>query len=877
MEERVEQFFQCGGPPGRDGKIILARPQIDALLERAAQCPLVFVVAGAGYGKTQAVDSFLRKNPSAAARIRFSDRDNDEGWFWENFTQSVDLVFPEWAALLRETGFPTDKEQFELLAGRCRDYIKPGIKYIMVYDDFHLLRNKAVLAFMEGMVNIPVPYITSVIISRAEPAINTVNLFSKGLLAKISEGDLRFSPEEMDAYLEMLELRLPPGAAEALYRETEGWAFAINLAGVSIKNENGVERGQNAMRRSIFNLIGGEFFFAASGGLKKYLIKLSLIDHLFLDLMAELAGDSAVLEEMRGISSLIHFDAYSNGCQIHRLLREYLRGKQGELSPEEKRDVYLRAARWCGENQLTLEAAAYYEKAGAYDRIIDLVYTLPVSLPDNTIDFLLALFDRAPRDLFDHDASASVLYTRLLMTRGRMEEAAAAARQFIARFEGLPPSSFQARVLAGAHNNLGFIGVITSLYTGDCRFAASFEKAHEYATGGDFRLRDPAITASINAYTCRVGDAAKGGPERYIAELDAAEPHIIATLGGAFAGFADIARMELAFYRMELEDAEMFAHRALLKAQKWREYEAQNRALFYLLRLQVAMGNYEGVEEVFKLLDNILQTADYGNRHIFYDIVTGWFFAHIGESRRIAPWLKKDFEEQQFNSVVSGMETQVRIRWFMAEENYAAALDCLENHESRGLGAFLFGRVTIHILRAIGQYRTGEPERALKALETAYFLAKPNALDMPFVEMGEPLRILAGEALKAGTTGIPPAWLEMIRRNASAYGKRLTAVAARFRGGFKKTAPPGVFLSRREQAVLRGLSRGLTREEIAGDENLTLNTVKALIAGLYDKLGAINRADAIRIAAESGIIQRAGEKQPHPGAKGVPGGGSAVS
>jgi LuxR family maltose regulon positive regulatory protein len=866
MEEPVEQFFQCGGPPSRESQLILARPQIDALLEKAALCPLVFVIAGAGYGKTQAVDSFLSQYPAVVTRFRFSGRDNDQAWFWENFIQSVDLTFPEGAALLRETGFPTEKEQFDLLAGRCRDYIKPGVKYIMVYDDFHLLQNKAILAFIEGLVQILAPHVTSVIISRAEPAINTVKLFSKGLLAKISEGDLRFSPEEMDAYLELLEVRLPPGAAKALYRETEGWAFAINLAGTAIKNENSPGEGLKAMRRTIFNLIGGEFFFAASAELKKYLIKLSLIDHLFLDLMVELAEGGAatnrgVLEEMRGISSLIHFDADSNGCQMHRLLREYLRGKQGELSPEEKRDLYLRAARWCGENQLTPEAVGYYEKAGAYDRIIDLVYTLPISLPDKTIDFLLGVFDRAPRDLYDHEGSASVLYTRLLMTRGRMEDAAAAARQFIVRFEGLPPSSFSARVLSGAYNNLGFIGMITSLYTGDCQFAAAFAKAHQYDSGGDYRPRDPAIIASINAYTCRAGDAARGGPERYIAELDAAEPHLMATLGGAFAGFTDIARMELAFYRMELEDAEMFAHRALFKAQKWREYEALNRALLYLLRLYVAMGNYEGVEEVFKLLDNILQTTDYRYRYFFYDIVTGWFFAHIGEPRRIAAWLKKDFEERHFNSVMSGMETQVRIKWFMAEENYTAALACMESQESRGVGAFLFGRVTIWILRAIGQYRTGDTARALAALEKAYLLAEPNALDMPFVEMGEPLRLLAGEALKAGTTAIPPGWLEMIRRSASAYGKRFATAAARFRGGVKDTAPAGIFLSRREQAVLSGLSQGLTREEIAGDENLTLNTVKALITGLYDKLGAINRADAIRIAAEMGIIQRGGEKQ----------------
>jgi LuxR family maltose regulon positive regulatory protein len=49
--------------------------------------------------------------------------------------------------------------------------------------------------------------------------------------------------------------------------------------------------------------------------------------------------------------------------------------------------------------------------------------------------------------------------------------------------------------------------------------------------------------------------------------------------------------------------------------------------------------------------------------------------------------------------------------------------------------------------------------------------------------------------------------------------------------------------------VLTGLSQGLTREEIAGASGISLNTVKSVIRSVYNKLGALNRADAVRIAA----------------------------
>jgi LuxR family maltose regulon positive regulatory protein len=63
-------------------------------------------------------------------------------------------------------------------------------------------------------------------------------------------------------------------------------------------------------------------------------------------------------------------------------------------------------------------------------------------------------------------------------------------------------------------------------------------------------------------------------------------------------------------------------------------------------------------------------------------------------------------------------------------------------------------------------------------------------------------------------------------------------------------------LSRREKEVLTGLSQGFTRNEIAGLFSLSVNTVKSIIRSVYNKLGAVNRADAVRIATQLGLLER---------------------
>ncbi|MDR2304776.1 MAG: helix-turn-helix transcriptional regulator, partial [Treponema sp.] len=98
---------------------------------------------------------------------------------------------------------------------------------------------------------------------------------------------------------------------------------------------------------------------------------------------------------------------------------------------------------------------------------------------------------------------------------------------------------------------------------------------------------------------------------------------------------------------------------------------------------------------------------------------------------------------------------------------------------------------------------------------------------------------------------IPRPWLEMIRNRASVYGKKILLAMEEHDAPNPEPAPD---LTWREKAVLRALSRGWNREKIAEYLATSVNTVKAEISSAYTKLGALNRADAVRIAAKLRIF-----------------------
>ncbi|MDR1375185.1 MAG: helix-turn-helix transcriptional regulator, partial [Treponema sp.] len=336
-----EQLFHSNMPPAPENRIYLERPQINCLLEQAVRNPVVIVCAGAGYGKTHTVYSFVRKFRALTGWIQLSERDNIGERFWENFISGITLGNPKAAAKLMKLPFPETEREFDRYLTIPKTHTGPDERYIFVYDDFHLLHNKAVLRFMERNITSPFPTITSILISRTEPDINLVKLFSKGLLGRITEEDLRFSREEMAEYFRIQNIRPSPQAGSSIYHDTEGWAFAIHLAGLSLKNApSGADYIPQAMRSNIFKLIEREIMETISADLRNFLIKLSLIEQLAPELLGSIAGEKPLIKEMERISSFIRFDTYLNAYRIHHLFLDYLTKKQTELSEAEKREVY---------------------------------------------------------------------------------------------------------------------------------------------------------------------------------------------------------------------------------------------------------------------------------------------------------------------------------------------------------------------------------------------------------------------------------------------------------------------------------------------------------------------------------------------------------
>jgi LuxR family maltose regulon positive regulatory protein len=791
MATRDDQFFYSNTPMADRNQIYLERPQVYNLLERAVQSPLVTVVAGAGYGKTHEVYSFVQKHKVRTVWLQLSERDNMGDRFWENFTAAVATVNKDTAKRLIELGFPTTEHQLDRYLRMPRDSFISGEKYFFVYDDLHLITDKTVLRFLELSTTVSHKG-SSILISRAEPSLNLMKMASKGLLARVTEDDLRFSREEMISYFHLLNIRISPDTAASIYRDTEGWAFAIHLVGLTLRNQpSNAAYVPQALRANIFKLIESEVMAPLKQELQRFLIKLSLIDHLALPLLVELADESSLMEKMEAIDSLIRFDSYHNAYHVHHLFLDYLKGRQNELTEEEKKEVWAKAAEWCVANDQRLDALSYYEKAGAYDKLIKVVYEVfPLAMPNQVARFLLNILDRAPEDMYRQIPSAWALRAHVLMVLELFDRAVAEIKAIIATLEAEELTPFHYRVLSACYNSLGIIGLTTSTYSRDYDYVHWFEKGYAYYCLSDIKFSGPATVASLSAFACRVTVPDKGEIEKYIEANAGMVFFTTRSMGGLYAGLDDLARAEYAFFKTDVVQAEEFAYKALYKARDAHQYEIENRALYYLIKIGLYQGLYDKIPFYLQLLKDQLSQKDYFNRDTYYDIVTGGFYLRLGQTGKLASWLKNDFEESDLNSLAYGLETLIRTKYHFYQRRYGAALALMTNQKGiYGYNSFLFGKINFKLLEALCRYRIKDISGAIGALEEAYDLESPNGLDMFFIEMGREMSAFISAVLKeesyresAGSEAgrIPREWLKKIRRAALAYERKISEAAQIF-------------------------------------------------------------------------------------------------
>jgi len=829
------------------------RPRLNDLFLEAVKYPLVVVCAGAGYGKTTAVHDFLKGYDVTKAWIQLSERDNVGGRFWESYTHSVSKINKTLAAEISNIGFPDTREKIHHYKTLIKE-TAVAEKRVLVIDDYHCIEDKSVLRFMEeGFFRNMLQGSTVIVISRSISHLNVAGMAYRDQIFNINENDLRFTENELGGYFRRMGISFQTDSLREIMQDTEGWAFAINLIAHSCQRAPGYSGYvRSAMKQNIFRLLEMEIWNGLSEQLQNFLVRLSLIDHLSVDLINKLAGkEERFAAELEKQSAYVRLDSYINAYLIHPLFLEFLTTKQESLSEEQKKETYAVAGDWCALNGFKIDAISYHEKAENYQAIVSILDGLTAQMPRDIAQFAAPILDRAPEDTFDNVEFLAEMHLRTYFCQGLWQKSLDLMKYYEAKFLKLPENdAVRNRALAQLYVCWSYLRSLRSTVDDVYDYDVFIEKANKCLSS----LDEP---GKFGPYYCgawinSAGTSRKGSPDDVIATIVRVKEKVSrGFLKGFIAGEIEVMRGELDFYRGNVNSALPLLTLAIKEARPEKQFAFIHRALFYTLRIAVSQGNFTMAEQALKDIKAQMDETAYIHRFMDYDISISWYYCFLGMPEKMSEWLQEDFLPYSHAGFTENFGNQIKARFFYATGDYAPLLAYIEEMKTRE--SYLYGRIEMLTMEACVHLKMKNKGKAFAALREAYENANPNEIVMPFIELGKDMSTLTSAFLKtAEDNSIPKTWLEDINRKSASYAKHRAHVIAEYAQVNRMS--DSINITPRESDILGDLAHGFSRAEIASSRSLPINTVKMVINSLYHKLGAENLADLIRIATNRKMI-----------------------
>ncbi|MCL2046007.1 MAG: LuxR C-terminal-related transcriptional regulator [Oscillospiraceae bacterium] len=844
-------FFSSNINSIQQGSSFLDRPRLHKLLEEAVNYPIVAIYAGAGYGKTRTLSNFLLEYDAYTTWIQLSERDNVLTRFWERYTHVISLNWPDVANSLQEVGFPETEEAFAKyveLRDKTLDY--PS-KFLLVYDDFHLIHNADLLKFFEKSANTLPDNGTVILLSRTIPEINLTGMLLRERVFTIREDALCFTEDEISHYFNQLGLYLSKQDIRCIYEDTRGWAFAINLIGRSLMKDIRYERNAlDAMKTNIFKLIETEITQYISEPLWRFLLRISLVENHTSSLIKSLTDDEALIDEMEHLNAYIRYDHFLGTYMIHHLFLEYLRQFQCSLTLEEKRETYQKTGQWCEKNDYLVDAMSYYEKSGDWDAVLNIVFDWDFPLPMDLAKYALEILQNTTDEICSSNELYPAIILKLKMSLGLLEEASEVAVKFVEKYETLPESTEKHNALSNIFGTWAVLQMMKCSQTDVYDFDIYFEKQREYFEKDHSDTLGFATNFMVGSYALMIGSNRYGAPEEFISALTRAVPNASFVQDGNLYGLDDLARGELLYFQRDLSAAEQYLKQSLDKARIKQQFDIQNRSLLYLMCIAFARADMKAADSLLSQLEALLDEKDYRSRYEAYDIAKAFYHMALGQAEEIADWLKGDFSHSAHPVFLENHANRLKAQYHYMTMRYNEVLAFVEN--TRGSQTLLLERILFKVLEALSLYQLKRKEEAIAALTEAYHCAAPNNIIVPFTQFAKDMRTLTAAAIKYPNCSIPVEWLENINRKSSAFARR----KAHFVSENKANNGNGnnITLTKREAEILKDLAQGLSRTEIAASQNISINTVKMNINIIYEKLHANNLVNAVRIASERKII-----------------------
>ncbi len=209
------------------------------------------------------------------------------------------------------------------------------------------------------------------LVGRSDQGLRLGRIRASGDLVEVGAALLALDTEETRAVAARGGLDLSKEAAEALRERTEGWAAAVALATLSLRDRDDAAMraaGLTGTQQQIADYLIEEVLESQSGNLKMFLLGTSILDRMTPPLCDAVLGTDDAADSLEALARsnafVVPLDDRGGWYRYHHLFSDLLRAELNRRHPE-LLPVYLeRAAAWCELHGSPDEAFAYAHERG---------------------------------------------------------------------------------------------------------------------------------------------------------------------------------------------------------------------------------------------------------------------------------------------------------------------------------------------------------------------------------------------------------------------------------------------------------------------------------------------------------------------------------
>lgn len=885
-------------PRLREGYV--TRPRLLVQLDHGLAQGFILLSAPAGYGKTSlVVDWLAHRTDLMTAWVSLDENDNDLDVFLRYLITAVANAFPSarpcanTQALLGAPQPPPPETIADTLINDLAGLPQP---LLLVLDDYHLITHPAIRQVMATLVRHLPATLRLLIITRMDPDLPLMSRRrAQQQLLEVRAADLRFVPAEARALLaEATGADVDEATVAALEEQTEGWVIGLQLAGLSLREQEDpaafVHAFQDRRHRLVMEYLLDEVLANQPQPVSGFLLKTALLDRLCDSLCAAVAGPEYNIEEtrlahlsQRGLF-LVSLDEEGTWYRYHHFFQALLRQRLAlECDPDEIAALHGRAGAWLAGHGFTEEALRHWLAAGDFDAAAVLIEDRRHDLLNQGDMHRLARWlGLLPADVIAQRPALLQLKAWVLRWQAKYQAVPALLQQAEALLaqetDGAGCENAALAVLRGERDTLR---AEMAFLRNEFRAAVAFaQSALDRLPRHCFFARGIAVVFHLMAQQNLGQTASAVGQLNAWLDDEHFQPYalrhsLLLAAGGIYGSIGDLTHLEQtarSFLKLGLDQEKplsmTWAHHYLghvyyqwnrleeaythwSAVPEWR-YQANFRiyheAMLGLALLRHSQGDETQAKQTLDELAEVLlemnqlqfapEVEAFRARLALLrgDVGAAFYWAQTGDQPARGPAWFWETNELTRVKVLLAQNTAV------ARHEASALLDsCRQYAEETGNVWLLIQHWALRALLAEEvdltgfENLSGLPASGLHAAEQAVRLAEPGGYLRLFVELGPGMADLLR---RLAANGVAPDYI----------GRILAAFPA-------GPAPEPEALTRRELEILALLQDGLTDKEIAERLFLSVLTVKKHNRNIYKKLGVSSRRQAIAKAKTLNLIK----------------------